>query len=119
MVTFINRTKQRLQRRTVLRGALAGSTVCLALPCLDAMLNDNGDAYAQGDPLPSRFGVWFFGHDGRAHDPSASAQPVAIVNGTFDEAAALCEVDRSRRGTSLGQITETLFEVGGKYRRSL
>jgi hypothetical protein len=48
-----------LPRRTFLRG-LAGSM--LALPALDAMLNGNGDALAQGQPLPKRFGVWFWGN---------------------------------------------------------
>lgn len=48
-----------LPRRTFLRG-LAG--ISLALPALDAMLNGNGDALAGGQPLPKRFGVWFWGN---------------------------------------------------------
>jgi hypothetical protein len=48
-----------LPRRTFLRG-LAGIT--LALPALEQMLNGNGDALAQGQPLPKRFGVFFWGN---------------------------------------------------------
>ncbi len=47
-----------MNRRTFLRGASAA----LALPTLEAMLNGNGTAYAQGAPLPKRFVVWFWGN---------------------------------------------------------
>jgi hypothetical protein len=39
-----------------------GATVAIPLPRLVGMLNSNGTAYAQGAPLPVRFGVWFFGN---------------------------------------------------------
>lgn len=48
----------RISRRKVLRGLLHGAAVSIALPRLDSMLNGNGNAYAQGAPLPTRFGVW-------------------------------------------------------------
>lgn len=51
-----------LSRRQVLRGLVGGSTICLTLPTLEAMLNDHGDAYAQGSPIPTRFGLWFWGN---------------------------------------------------------
>jgi hypothetical protein len=52
-----------LPRRTVLRGLLAGGvSVAVPLPRLLGMLNDNGTAYAAGQPLPRRFGTWFFGN---------------------------------------------------------
>ena len=51
-----------LSRRQVLRGIIGGSAVSLTLPMLSGMLNDNGDAYAQGAPIPTRFGVWFWGN---------------------------------------------------------
>ena len=47
-----------LNRRRVLRGVLGGTALGIALPRLDFMLNDHGDAWAQGTPLPLRFGVW-------------------------------------------------------------
>ncbi len=52
-----------LQRRTFLRGVLAGGiSVAVPLPRLYGMLNGNGTAYADGTPLPVRFGTWFFGN---------------------------------------------------------
>lgn len=50
-----------LNRRTLLRGTLAGGAVSVGLPLLDIFLNDHGTALAQGQPLPVRFGVWFWG----------------------------------------------------------
>lgn len=56
-------SKNMLARRTFLRGVLAGgATVAVGLPILDVMLNDNGTAFADGDDLPTRFGVWFWGN---------------------------------------------------------
>ena len=48
-------------RRTLLRGTMAGGAVSMGLPLLDLFLNDNGTALAQGQALPVRFGVWFWG----------------------------------------------------------
>jgi hypothetical protein len=57
------RLNVRLPRRTVLRGAALGGLSTLALPALDIMLNDHGTAYAQNaEPLPKRFGVFFWGN---------------------------------------------------------
>lgn len=47
-------------RRDLLRGLCAGIPVALALPPLEAMLDTHGIAYADGSPLPTRFGTWFF-----------------------------------------------------------
>ena len=47
---------RKLDRRTLLRG-LAGTA--LALPLLEIMLDDNGEALANGDPLPRRYLVTF------------------------------------------------------------
>ncbi len=48
----------RLSRRAMLRGL--GAVV--ALPTLEVMLNSHGTAFAAGDPLPRRMGLWFFGN---------------------------------------------------------
>jgi len=40
---------------------LGGSAVYLGLPALDAFLNGNGTAFANGAPLPVRFGTYFWG----------------------------------------------------------
>lgn len=51
-----------ISRRAMLRGALGASTVAVGLPLLEAMLDANGEALANGAPLPLRFGVWFWGN---------------------------------------------------------
>ena len=51
----------KINRRTVLRGAVNGAAVAVALPILDCLLNSNGTAYAAGAPLPVRFGTWHWG----------------------------------------------------------
>lgn len=53
--------KLRFDRRSVLKGMLAGSAVYVGLPMLDAFLNTNGTAFASGAPLPVRFGTYFWG----------------------------------------------------------
>ena len=56
-------TKKYLNRRLVLRGALAtGAAMALPLPILEGMLNSHGTAYAAGEALPKRFVIWFFGN---------------------------------------------------------
>jgi hypothetical protein len=59
-MTSLRRTQ--LSRRTVLRGAVHGIGASVGLPLLDAMLNGNGTALAQGGPLPQRFGAWYWGN---------------------------------------------------------
>ncbi len=54
--------RPRLNRRAMLRGLTAGASVAVGLPMLEAMLNANGNAYADGTPLPRRFVNWFFGN---------------------------------------------------------
>ena len=54
--------RQGMDRRTVLRGALGGAAVTLALPTLEAMLDASGTALASGRPLPRRLGVFFWGN---------------------------------------------------------
>ncbi len=54
--------KHVLSRRLVLRGLAWGVGAAVGLPMLDAMLNGNGDALADGTPLPKRFGAWYWGN---------------------------------------------------------
>lgn len=79
-----------LSRRTFLRGVAGGGAVALGLPALEAMLNTNGNAYADGAPLPKRFGLWFWGNgsdpdawapaeQGAAWTPTAPLAPLAPV----------------------------------------
>jgi Protein of unknown function (DUF1552) len=53
--------KLRFNRRSVLRGLLGGTAVYVGLPALDVFLNGNGTALANGAPLPTRFGTYFWG----------------------------------------------------------
>lgn len=48
-------------RRSLMRGLLAGAGVCVGIPTLDQFLNGNGTAYAEGAKLPVRFGTYFWG----------------------------------------------------------
>ncbi|MEO5587143.1 MAG: DUF1552 domain-containing protein [Novosphingobium sp.] len=51
-----------LSRRTMLRGAVNGAAVGMALPFLDIFLDVNGEALAAtGTRLPVRFGTWIWG----------------------------------------------------------
>lgn len=52
---------KRFDRRTLLRGAVAGGAVSMGLPLLDCFVNEHGTALAQGAPLPLRFGAWMWG----------------------------------------------------------
>lgn len=52
----------RLSRRTMLRGMVGGTMVALALPPLEAMLDANGEAWADGTDLPRRLVSWFWGN---------------------------------------------------------
>jgi hypothetical protein len=51
-----------LQRRTFLRGALGGGVACVGLPALDAMLNLEQTAFADGSSSPRRYMSWFYGN---------------------------------------------------------
>ncbi|MYM62834.1 DUF1552 domain-containing protein [Pseudomaricurvus sp. HS19] len=53
---------KKFNRRTLLRGALQGIGVGVALPLLDCFLDTNGKAFAAtGARLPVRFGTWIWG----------------------------------------------------------
>ncbi|MCA9618151.1 MAG: DUF1552 domain-containing protein [Myxococcales bacterium] len=59
--------KAQLSRRTMLRGVIGGAGVGLALPLLDAMVDDDATRLANGAELPRRFGVFYWG-GGVVHD---------------------------------------------------
>ena len=48
-------------RRRVLKGILNGTAVNVALPLLNLFLNGNGNAMANGESIPLRFGTWIWG----------------------------------------------------------
>ncbi len=52
----------KISRRTLLRGAVRGAAVSVALPLLNCFLNDGGKAFAAtGQRIPLRFGTWVWG----------------------------------------------------------
>jgi hypothetical protein len=62
-----------LDRRTWLKGMLGGAAISVALPPLEAMMNDHGTAWAGGAGFPKRFGTFFWGngiYDGLWTPPS-------------------------------------------------
>ncbi|MEE8307919.1 MAG: hypothetical protein V3R81_11685, partial [Gammaproteobacteria bacterium] len=64
-----------IHRRQVLRGLLGGGVVSVGLPLLDCFLNNNGTALAaSGNPLPVRFGTWYWG---MGHTPGHAIAPKA------------------------------------------
>lgn len=82
--------KTRLDRRTLLRGVLAGAAVSVGLPMLEVFLNTNGNALASGAPMPKRFGIFFWGNGnlpdrwvpskvGETWDLSPQLQPLTAV----------------------------------------
>jgi hypothetical protein len=54
--------RKRLDRRTMLRGLLGGGVVTIGLPMFEAFLNNTHTAYADGDALPKRFGIFYWGN---------------------------------------------------------
>ncbi len=51
-----------LSRRTILKGASAGALATVGLPVLEAMLDRNGEAFADGSATPKRYGLFFWGN---------------------------------------------------------
>ncbi|HHH11931.1 MAG TPA: hypothetical protein ENK23_07660, partial [Sorangium sp.] len=56
------RSELALSRRTLLRGVVGGTLVALGVPTLEAMLDDHGEALANGEPLPRRLVTWLWGN---------------------------------------------------------
>ncbi len=67
--------KLKFSRRHALRGMVSGIGVSMALPVLEIMCNDSGTAFAQGAPLPTTFGIFFWGngiHPGSLWTPTGT-----------------------------------------------
>jgi hypothetical protein len=57
----MNVTERLASRRGFMRGMLGATAINVALPFLDCFLDANGTAFADGAPLPTRFGTFFWG----------------------------------------------------------
>lgn len=84
----------KISRRTILRGMLGGGLVTIGLPLFDALLNDTATAFADGDALPKRFGIFFWGNGvlpelwnpkgtGTTYELSPTLQPLAEMKSKF------------------------------------
>lgn len=73
-----SRLGRSVARRNFLRGVAFGVPVVVGLPLLECFLNSNGTAFADGEALPRRFGVFFWGN-GRGVDASRW-NPAAVGN---------------------------------------
>jgi hypothetical protein len=107
----------KVSRRFALRGALSGIGVSLWLPVLDIMCNDHGDAFAQGDPLPTTFGIWFWGNgvhpqhwtpqgtgSGDAWQLSRNLEPLADVKDHITVVTGLNMMDGVFKGHGWGNV---------------
>jgi Protein of unknown function (DUF1552) len=52
----------KISRRFALRGALSGIGIAMWLPVLEVMCNSHGTAFAAGAPLPTSFGIFYWGN---------------------------------------------------------
>lgn len=127
----------KISRRTVLKGTAAGVAVGFGLPPLEAMFNSNGDALAQGQPIPVRMGIFFWGDGvkpdrwvpavtGAGWTPSASLLPlmtagvhdyVNVVSGMVEKAS----IERGHHSGTVGILSGgplTVQPAGGAPFRS-
>ncbi|HTJ84919.1 MAG TPA: DUF1552 domain-containing protein, partial [Polyangiaceae bacterium] len=75
-------SKHSLRRRTLLRGSLGlGAGTVVGLPLLEAMLDRNGTALADGSPLPMQLVMWFMGNGYRIEqlEPAATGADFALT----------------------------------------
>jgi hypothetical protein len=107
--------KLRVSRRFALQGAVGGIGVSLWLPILDAMCNDHGTAFAQGDPLPTSFGIFFYGNgnnpdeflatgSGANWQLPATLQPFAELKNDMTFVTGLDMMDAQFKGHGWGAV---------------
>lgn len=102
-----------ISRRTMLRGMVAGVGATLALPPLEAMFDGNGTAYADGTPIPLRYGTFFWGNGVRPdrwiplregaewwRDPSEELAPIAASTLVRDQVSVLTNFECKQGGTA-------------------
>jgi len=105
--------KHRLDRRTLLRGTVGGGAFAVGLPLLEAMLNGNGDALAQGAPLPRRFVSWFFGNGVNLDlfEPDAPGTASWTPSFLLQDVADVKDYQRIRQLPLNGRAVSQLFNL--------
>jgi hypothetical protein len=107
--------KLRVSRRFALQGAVGGIGVSLWLPILDAMCDNHGEAFAQGEPLPSSFGIFFWGNgynpadftatgSGESWQLPANLQPFAELKDYLTFVSGLDMLDAKFKGHGWGAV---------------
>ena len=105
----------KLSRRALLRGAALGAVATVALPPLEAMLDGNGEMYAGGQPIPRRFGFFFWGNGVLPHrwtptttghdwQPSDQLRPLAGVKDYVSVVSGMLVQAENRRGHHSGAV---------------
>ena len=98
-----------LPRRTMIKGALGGGVVAMALPLLEAMVDEHGEAHADGTELPRRLLTWMFGNGCRLEHwiPAATGpnytltpelEPLAAFKSDFSVLTGFRNYVAGRRG---------------------
>src|SRR6267154_502002 len=95
--------KLKFSRRYALRGALSGIGVAMWLPVLDIMCNENGTAFAQGAPLPTTFGIFFWGN-GNAWQLPPNLQDFADLKDAMTFVTGLDMMDGVFKGHGWGIV---------------
>ena len=79
-----------LSRRGLLRNIFGGGAVTLAMPFLDAHLNESGTALAAtGAPLPVRLGTWYWGLGQTPNHAVTEKRSTSMGIGFLEETEAL------------------------------
>lgn len=94
----------KLHRRTLLRGLMGGAVVGVGLPPLEAFFNTSGTAYASGEGLPKRFGLFFWGNGIHPAKWTPSGEGAGYV---LSEQLAALEPVRSKLTVVTGMSVKT------------
>jgi hypothetical protein len=112
--------KLRISRRFALQGAVGGIGVSLWLPILESMCNENGTAFAQNEPIPTSFGIFFRGNghlptdwdsttatgvlDGDSWQLPKNLEPFAALKGDMTYITGLDMLDGMFKGHGWGVV---------------
>jgi hypothetical protein len=109
--------KLRFSRRFALQGAVGGIGVSLWLPILESMCNDHGTAFAQGEPIPTSFGIFYRGNghfpadwtgpdsgDGGPWELPTNLEPFAALKADMTYVTGLDMLDAMFKGHGWGVV---------------
>ena len=85
----------------MLRGSLAGVSAAIALPIMESMLDTHGEAFAGGDPIPVRYGTFFWGNGTRLDRWIPQTVGPQWWNNPNEELAAIAQNEAIRERVSI------------------